>query len=133
MTEITKAIIFGSITFIVLFLLYYNLFLKRKWQEYSGKKKSKSKTKPLDFMEFSYLKERFKLDMEKVDVLYCLKIIGILDSFIISTTGTIIYYIPGPLLWKYTLGFAILFALIYALYEVFGRHLIKKGWSKNEL
>lgn len=30
------------------------------------------------------------------------------------------------------LGFVLLFGLIYALYEILGRVLVKKGWSKNE-
>ncbi len=132
MAETTKAIIFGSITFIVLFIIYYYVYLKPKWYYYNGKKKSKkNKNDPLNFMEFTYLKNKFKLDINKINVLYILRLIGIIDAFIISLTGTIVYYIPGPLLWKYLVGFAILFALIYSLYEVFGRYLVKKGWSKK--
>lgn len=136
MNELLKAIIFGIIFFLIIFLVYYFVFLKRRFNLYNGKKKikksKKKKENPLDFMEFTYLVSRFNLDKDKVNVLYCFRWIAILNAFIISFTGTLIFYIPGKIIWKYLIGFVILFALIYSLYEIFGRHLVKKGWSKNE-
>lgn len=135
MNEVEKALIFGLITFFLIYIIYYNFSLKKRFIEYNGKKikkkSKKAKTKPLDFMEYTYLMTRFNLDQEKVNVLYCLRWIGIIDSFIISLTGTIIYYIPGHIMWKFLIGFVMVFALIYSLYEIFGRHLVKKGWSKK--
>ena len=134
MSEIVKASIFGSVTFVIVFLIYYFLILKPKFDEYNGKKKKKSKKKqqlPLDFMEFSYLVNKFNLDKEKINVLYIFRIVAILNAFIIAFTGTLLYYIPVQMMWKFLIGFVLLFGLIYSLYEIFGRHLVKKGWSKK--
>ena len=124
-----EALIFGLITFMVIYFIYYYLFLKRK---YLSKKKEKKKKKDVfKQMEFSYLISRFKLDGSKINLKYTFKMIALIDAFIISFTATVIYYIPfNGIMWKFLIGFVLLFGLIYAIYELFGRHLVKKGWQK---
>lgn len=133
MSELTKGLIFWVISFTILFIVYYFFILKSRYDAYNGKvkKKKNNKTKPLDFMEFSYLAQKFSLDKDKINVLYIFRWIAILNAFIIATTASIIYYIPLGTIWKFPIGFALVFALIYSLYELFGRHLVKKGWSKK--
>lgn len=135
MKQMLEALIFCIITFGIIAFFYYYIFLKRRFNEYNGKikqkKGSKSKNKALDFMEFTYLTTKFNLDLEKVNVLYCLRWIAVIDALIISVTGTVIYYIAMSMIWRFLIGFVMLFALIYAVYELFGRHLVKKGWSKK--
>ena len=131
-----EAIIFGVITFIVIYLIYYFIILKRKYKNYLNpykiKKNNKKKEKDIfKQMELGYLITKFNLDPQKIRLLYTLRMIALIDAFIISFTGTIIYYIPGKeIIWKFLIGFVLLFGLIYAIYELFGRHLVKKGWQK---
>lgn len=129
MDTLVKSLIFFIIFFIVIFVFYYNFVLKRKYNYVVGKKKKK-KDKPIEFMELSYLISKFKLDSKKIDMIYCFRWIAILDAFIISFTATVIFLIPWKLMWQLLVGFVMVFGLIYALYEIFGRHLVKKGWSK---
>lgn len=133
MNEVTKAFIFGLITFLIIFIIYYFFILKEKFDAYNGKtkKKKKKQEKPLDFIEFTYLVSKFQLDKDKINVLFMFRGIAFLNAFIISVTGTIIYYIPVNMIIKFIIGFVMVFALIYALYELFGRLLVKKGWSKK--
>ncbi len=120
-----QAIIFGLITFIIIYLIYYYLILKRK---YKSKKKQNSIYKQ---MEISYLISRFKLDSKKIKMLYLIRIIALINAFIIAFTSTVIYYIPlDAIIWKFLIGFVIVFGLIYAIYELLGRFLVKKGWQK---
>lgn len=129
-----EALIFGLIAFFLIFLIYYFLILKRRYNNYFNKvKKKKKKNKDIyESMEISYLIYKFKLDTKKIDLLYLLKRIAIIDAFIISFTGTLVYYIPLKIMWRFLIAFALLFCLIYAIYELFGRFLVKKGWQKDE-
>ena len=57
--------------------------------------------------------------------------ICILDAFIISFVGTFITILPVKFGWQFLIGFVLLFALIYALFEIYGRHLVNKGLQKG--
>lgn len=130
------------IIFLVLFVLigFGNYFfnLKRKYKNKDKIKKVKKKTKKnkkkhkyeFNIMELSYLINKFKLDVNKMDMLYVLKWISFLDAFIISFTSAVIIIIPLGIMWQFLIGFVMVFGLIYAIYEIFGRYLVKKGWQK---
>ena len=124
------SIISGIITFIVVFLVDYFVILLPKTKVMSGKKVKKNKKKELTIMELEYLKNRFKLDLFKVDLDYCIKWFAFLNSFIIALTSTVIMFIPWHMIFQLMIGFVLLMGLIYALYELFGRHLVKKGWTR---
>ena len=81
-------------------------------------------------MEMQYLQKKFKLDLFKVDLDYAIKWFAFINAFIISTTSTIIMMIPWNMLFQLMVGFVILLGLIYALYELLGRHFVKKGWQR---
>ncbi len=121
-----EAVVFEIIAFILVYIVYYYFILKRKYKAF---KKGKNK-KIYEQMEVSYLVSRFKIDRKKIN-LNLLRIIGIINAFIISFTGTFLYYIPVErIMWKFLIGFVIIFLLIYALYEILGKVLVKKGWKK---
>lgn len=109
---------------LVIFILDYLLVFKRKI-------KSK-KVKNEEIMEFSYLIHKFKLDKNKIFYkplgLYC----ALFNGFIISLTVTIISNIKVKMIWQLLIGFVLLFALIYSIYEIYGRTLVKKGWQKKD-
>ena len=118
-------LVFFFVLALIIFILDYLFMMKRKL-------KSK-KIKNYEIMEINYLVGKFKLDKNKVlykpVCLYC----SLINGFIISGVVTIISNIKVKTMWQLLIGFALLFGLIYSVYEIYGRHLVKKGWQiKNE-
>ena len=126
----TRAIIVNLSFFVILWILIFlfeYLFVMKK------RIKGKSKKKNVDqVMEFIYLIGRFKLDKNKVVYNKMAKWCSIINGFIISAVVTVISNIDLYIVWQLLIGFVLLFALIYSLYEIYGRHLAKKWGLKNE-
>ena len=132
MNEFIWTLIWGGILFVVVFLVNYFLILKRGYKNIKKVKKRKKNKKIEDFVGFSILIPKFKLDINKMNLNYVFILSSLINAFIISIVFIIIYSIPWDLLFQILLGFVLLFGLIYALYELLGRHLVKKGWNKDE-
>lgn len=127
-----EALIWGLFVFIVVFLINFLWIFKRGYENIK-KQKSKKKNKKLEeFVGLSYLIPKFKLDINKMDLNYVFFMVSLIDAFIISFVFVVITIIPWDMGFSMLLGFVLLFGLIYALYEILGRGLVKKGWSKNE-
>ena len=127
-----ETLIWGLFVFIVVFLINFLLIFKRGYENIK-KQKSKKKNKKLEeFVGLSYLIPKFKLDINKMDLNYVFFMVSLIDAFIISFVFVVITIIPWDMGFSMLLGFVLLFGLIYALYEILGRVLVKKGWSKNE-
>ena len=127
-----EALIWGLFVFIVVFLINFLWIFKRGYENIK-KQKSKKKNKKLEeFVGLSYLIPKFKLDINKMDLNYVFFMVSLIDAFIISFVFLVISSIPWSIGFSMLLGFVLLFGLIYALYEILGRVLVKKGWSKNE-
>ncbi len=126
----TRAIIVNLSFFVILSILIFlfeYLFVMKK------RIKGRSKKKSVDqVMEFIYLIGRFKLDKNKVVYNKMAKWCSIINGFIISAVVTVISNIDLYIVWQLLIGFVLLFALIYSLYEIYGRHLAKKWGLKNE-
>ncbi|MEG0794460.1 MAG: hypothetical protein RSF02_01450 [Bacilli bacterium] len=129
MDNLKVTLILGVIVFIVVFLVDYFLILKRKVKKIT-KPKEKEKFKIISIMEIEYLINKFALDKKKLNINYCIVCIALLNALIISFVSSVIMLIPWALPWQLLVGFTLLFILIYAIYELFGRHLVKKGWRK---
>lgn len=127
-----ETLIWGLFVFIVVFLINFLWIFKRNYENIK-KQKSKKKNKKLEeFVGLSYLIPKFKLDINKMDLNYVFFMVSLIDAFIISFVFVVITIIPWDMGFSMLLGFVLLFGLIYALYEILGRVLVKKGWSKNE-
>ena len=81
--------------------------------------------------EIKYLINKFNIDEKKLKKRQMILWVCIIDAFIISFVGTFIFMLPIDYVWKFLSGFVLLFALIYALFEIYGRHLVKKGYQKE--
>ena len=134
MNTIKFYLIFFAVLYVVVFLVDYFLINKRKYNLLYGTKakKGKKKNKNKTFGEIDYLTTKFKLDRNKIDYKSCILWISIINAFIISFVATLISAIPAHIIWQLLVGFVLLFALIYALYEIYGRILVKKGWTRDE-
>ncbi len=80
--------------------------------------------------EISYLIRKFHLDVRKIDYWKMILPISLINAFIISFVATVIMLFPVNMIWQLLIGFVLLFFLIYAIYEIYGRHLVKK-YGKN--
>ena len=129
-----KEVIWGLLVFVLTFLINYFIIYKLTYYSNINKKKKgkKSKTKELDkYVGFSYLIPKFKLDIERINIEYMFLCTSLINAFIIAFVVTVIFMLPWEMAFSLLLGFVLLFGLIYALYELFGRILVKKGWQKE--
>ena len=118
--------------FIIVFVVDYFLINKRKLNLIKNKgvtKKGKRK-KIKNISEVDYLSAKFKLDTKKLDMDKMIIIISIINAFIISIVSSVIMLMPFAIMWQMIIAFALLFGLIYALYEIYGRHLKHKEERK---
>lgn len=108
-------VLFYGILFIVVYifnyLMNYRKVKKKKYQNIG---------------EMNYLIYKFKLDKNKINYKREILYISLLNSFIISSVGTFVTCLNLKIFLQLIIGFVLLFALIYSLYEIYGRHLQKK-------
>ena len=84
--------------------------------------KNKKKNKK-DLMELTYLINKFKLNKDKLPLNKLLIIISAINAFIISVVYVVLVFFDTYLIVKFIVGFFLLIALIYAMYELLGRYL----------
>lgn len=114
-----KVLIISSICFMVLFIIFYLFnFIKLK----SVVKKSKDKY----YFSVKYLMARFKLSKNTLVNRKMMIIYSLIDAFIVTLVFIIIELLPLPFYLQLIIGFTLLFALIYAIYEILGRYLKRK-------
>lgn len=132
MEELYIYLIYFIVIFLLVFIIDY-IFIKRPYVKVKKKKKkSKGKKKNIkDLFELSYISAKFKLDINKLPINRCLVIFSLLNAFIISFTVSILFMLDIAFIWQFLIGFVMLLGLIYALYELFGRFCVKKGWIKK--
>lgn len=117
-----KEILFNSFLMLIFFLfIFIVIYFVNLWK-FKNKKQ---------IGEVKYLVNKFNLDEKKLQIRKMLLWISILDAFIISFVGTFISILPVKFGWQFLIGFVLLFALIYALFEIYGRHLVNKGLQKG--
>ena len=119
------------ILFVVIFLLDYLLINRKYLNRINGKSKRKRKKNTNELTELSYLVKKFNLDRNKLPLNKLMIIIAIINAFIISLTGEVVLLIDVNIIIQLLIGFILLLALIYSLYELLGRHLVKKGFEKD--
>lgn len=126
-------VIWGLIVFVLTFLVNYLFIFKLRYKNSLKKKaKGKKKYKGLEqYLGFSYLIPKFNLDIEKVNINYLFICNSLINAFIVAFVVTVIFLLPWDVAYSMLLGFVLLFGLIYSFYELFGRHLVKKGWQKE--
>jgi hypothetical protein len=113
-------LLYFGIIFIIIFLFYFLVLnrIKLKKQNYNK------------IGEINYLIKKFKLDPHKINYRLVANIVALINAFIIAFVCVVISLIDISFIWQMLIGFVLLFALIYALYEILGRILVKKGWGK---
>lgn len=113
--------------FILVFIVDYFFINKKKLTliKNKGVAKNGKKKKIKNIGELDYLIAKFKLNFKNIDTDRSIIWISLINSFIISVVSFIIMIIPLKIMWQMLIAFALLFSLIYSLYEIYGRHLKK--------
>ncbi len=113
----------GIIVFLVLFIVIFvfdYFFIKRKYLKKKRKKKNN------ELMELSYLINKFNLNRDTLNLKRLLFCISLINAFIISLVSVTVLAIDTYVILKFIIGFILLIALIYAIYELLGRFLERK-------
>jgi len=119
MNTVLFNITFFMTLMLIIFFVDYKFILMRKIKS--------RKVKNEDIMEFNYLIHKFKLNPKKINykptALWC----ALFNGFIISAVVTVMYLIKLKFIWQLMIAFVMLVGLIYSIYEIYGRILVKKG------
>jgi len=116
MDKLTAALILFLILLGVIFLVDY-IFIKRNYlRRLNGKKKRKKKDS--EITEIVYLIGKFKLDKSKLPMNKLLLGISFINAFIISLVAVLVILININILLQLIIGFILLIALIYSIYEL---------------
>ncbi len=116
------------VLFIIVFIVDYYLILKKRLNLINNKGKTKKgkKKKIKNIEEIEYMVIKFKLDAKKLNKEKIIKVIALINSYIIAIVSAILMVVPYKLVWQMLIAFVLLLGLIYSLYELYGRHLKKK-------
>lgn len=104
--------------FLVLYIIFYIIFYIINYKNLKSKKK--------DVRELDDLVKRFKIDKNKVNYKNEILYVSLINSFIVSSVGTFVTYLDVANVFKLAIGFVLLLALTYSLYEIYGRILKRK-------
>ncbi len=119
--ESVYSFLFDLIVLFILIYLVYKYFFNRKRKTYKSLKKT-------DEVKLFILK--YKLNMKKTEYKDVLKVLTIINSFILAFTTSIVIRIDGFML-SLVIGFATIMILLYSLYEITGKYFKRKEDEKN--
>ena len=110
-------LIFFLVVFFIIFLIhYYVICFDRK------KKKKIAKMTSMDL----YIIKKFNIGEDKINLKTLNFHMSIIDAFIMAFVSTTLDVTDFHIGIKLAISFALLFGLIYSLYEIYGRALKKK-------
>ena len=115
--SILGEVIFFLIVFLVVFLIHYYVI--------SFDRKKKKKIAKLTSMDL-YILKRFSIEESKISLKTLNFHVSIIDAFIIAFVSTTLDITDFHIGIKFLISFALLFSLIYSLYEIYGRRLKKR-------
>ena len=122
---IVFGIIFGCVFGVDYFFIKRRYLKKLKNGDSDNKRRKKKNNGNDDLMEIGYLVNKFKLDKSKLPLKRLLVEISLINAFIIVLVSVVVLVLDIYTIFKLLIGFVLLFALIYAIYELLGRHLVK--------
>ena len=103
------------LSFSIIFIIYIIIYFIRR------KRGTLYKTKDVEILVAKSKLKKKDLDLNKI----CL-ITSLLNSLIISITGTICTMIDLGYIWQLAIGFVMLMGLIYVSYTILARVLVKR-------
>lgn len=125
MTRLQAALLLFGILFLSVFVCDYLFINRHQLPSYKNKKskKGKKKKKKEESIEIAYLSGKFKLSKEKLLTARVMLTISLINAFIISLVAIVVMFINVNIILQLIIGFVLVIALIYAMYEIYGRML----------
>lgn len=111
---ITNSIYF-VVAYLILFLIYVFVINKRRAVYKDGKK----------YLEVNYIVNKFNLDMRKIKYNNLKWTLTFINPLIMSITFIVVINVKNTIL-SLVIGFLVMMALIYSIYEIIGRIYKKK-------
>ncbi len=111
---ILQSLIEFIVGYVVVFLILYFFYYRKNKKNKKG------------LVEIEYLIARFGLKLKKEDIEKMVMPIVLMNTFIIIFTWVFINLLPIDFIWQLCVGFVLVVALIYSIYEIYGRHIAKK-------
>ncbi len=108
-------LIWFVVVFLIIYLFYFIFVICRK------KKLEKVKQST----EILFLKKKFKLKLDKINVKFLAYGVALTNAFIIATTFTVVELFDNIII-KLMVAFVLLIILILTVYSIFGKILKKK-------
>ncbi len=123
-----ETIILFVVAFLFAFIGRFLIFLF-----YSSKKRKNKRKKNVDgvSIEMLYLLRKFKVQQKKINKKSFALLLSFLDALIISTTVLLVVMLTDNLILQLIIGFLVMMAMIFLVYELLGRILIWKGYDKE--
>ena len=121
MKEILNILLEFFISYIVVFILYWLLFVRKKT------KYNKNKVP----VEYYYLISLYRLDQKKINYKKFVYTSALINTFIIVFTYIIISRLLNKWIWQLLVGIVIIILLIIICYGLLGRIYQKKGMKNN--
>lgn len=118
-----ESLLFNGIFFIVVYIFVFCVeffFIAKTKKNKKGKRVDKLIT------EASYVISKFDLNEKKLDLRKMNLEISLINGFIIAFVSTFVSVVSDNVAIELAIGFLLLMALIYSIYEIYGRCLKKK-------
>lgn len=120
--NIILAIIFY---FIMVIFFYFRNILKLANQNKKRKKDS-------EIIEVKYLCITNNLDKDKLLNNKIMFLFSIINSLIVDFVFIVVIQLKIPIFIKFIVGLLLFLGLIYSVYGILGKYLLKRGYGKNE-
>ena len=119
--------IIAIVAFVSISVFLYFYYMKKITPNKSKKRKKKEAK---EIIEIKYLIICHELKKEKLLVPKIILLISSLDALIITSVFLVVVNIPYGIVWQLLTGFVLLMGLIYSVYNILGKILVKKGFNK---
>ena len=120
MNEILNILLDFCISYVLVFLVYYLIFVRKKT------KYNKNRVP----VELYYLVNIYNLNLKKINYKKFIYATAFINTFIIVTTYIIVFHLVNKWIWQLLCGIVIIILLIIICYGIMGRYYQKRV-SKN--
>lgn len=111
-----KYVIYFLVSFLIVYLFYLLTVVLQK------KKMDKFKNSN----QIQFFVKRYKLDIDKINIVKFTHLLAISNAFIVATTFTITFLVDNFIL-QMLVGFLILLPLMLIIYSLIGKYYVRKG------
>lgn len=112
---------------VILYIILIASFYIIKMHKINNYLRSKEKKKNLNVVEINYMKYRFNIEPSSLFNAKFILLFSVINASIIEIVFFVIMHIKLPIILLLLISFVLLIGLIYSIYEILGRILIKKG------